>query len=227
MSFWPRPIHLMLFMMLSLALTGCAAKFRVEEIPRSVTGIEAGDCITVVLVYQGGSPQKAEKLEKSIGDCISGAMVKRNLSVRFIPPGEFRRAVFPDTDITSAPRPRAILGLLSSPQFRDKIKSLNLRYLITVRERTELKEHLRGASQIAFLELAHEKSTVLVADIIDLQKASDSGEVRVTVEDSGVYACVCIFPVVAPAFTEGRACQALGRAVTKFLLGEKNGELSK
>ena len=219
-SFWPRPIHLALFMMLSLAFTGCA-KLRVEEVPRSGTGIEAGDCITVVLVYQGGSPQKAEKIEKSIGDCISGTMVKRNLSVRFIPPGEFRRAVFPDTDITSAPRPRAILGLLSSPQFRDKIKSLNLRYLITVRERTELKESLIGDPILySSLLISHDKSTVLVANIIDLQKKSDSGEVRVTAEDTGAYGCVCIFPVVVPAFTESRACKTLGRAVTKFLMGD-------
>ncbi len=223
----PLGVRLLLFPMVSLAFSGCA-KFRVEVIPRNPTGIEAGTCVTAVLVYQGGSPEKAEKLEKRIGGCISGAMADRNLSVRFIPAAEFRRTVFPDTDIASAPRPRALLGLLSSSQFRDRAESLNLRYLITVMERTELKEGLMGDPiALSFLIVTHDRSTVLVANIIDLQKASDSGEVRVTVEDQGAYGGVCIIPVVVPALTEGKACQTLGREVTKFLLGEKPDEPSK
>ncbi len=63
---WPLHIHLVSFMMLSLAFTGCAT-IRVEEIPRSATGIEAGDGITVVLDFEGGSPQRAERWEKNIG----------------------------------------------------------------------------------------------------------------------------------------------------------------
>ncbi len=225
MSFWPLHIHLVLFMMLSLAFTGCAT-IRVEVIPRSVKGIEAGDCLTVVLDFQDGSPQKAEELEKSIGDCISDAMIWRNLSAKFINPGEFRRAVFPDMDITSVPRGGdRILGLLGSSQFRNKIQSLNLRYLITVREHTwshttmELDHHWGGY-------WIHRKNTELVAYIVDLQKASDSGEVRVTVAGRGYYGYCILLPVI-PAYTEGRACQILGRAVTKLLLGGKTGELSK
>lgn len=218
-SFWPLHIHLVLFTMLSLAFTGCA-KLHVTEIPTRVTGIEPGDSITVALDFQGGSPQKAEKLEKSIGDCISDAILERNLSVRFIHPGEFRRAVFPDMDITSAPRTReSVLMLLSSPQFRETIKSLNLRYLVTVRERTA--NEARGyGGHMAGGVVVHEKSTELVANIIDLQKASDSGEFQVTVKDTGYYGCVAYLPVVIPAFTESRACKTLGRAVTKFLIGD-------
>ena len=221
MSFWPLRIHLVLFVTLSLAFTGCS-KTHVKEIPGSVTGIEAGDRITVVLDYEGGSPQKAEKLEKSIGDCISDAMMRRNLSVRFIPPGEFRRAVFTDMDIISAPSTReAILGFLSSPPFREKIKSLNLRYLITVREKTGFYyDRFEGGPEFYSGGVSHEKSTELVANIIDLQEASDSGEFQVTVKDTGYYGCVAYLPLFIPAFTESRACKTLGRAVTKFLMGE-------
>ncbi len=63
------------------------------------------------------------------------------------------------------------------------------------------------------------KNAELVGDIIDLQKVADSGEVTVTVADSGFYTCAYIFPVAVPAFTESRACKTLGQAVTKFLLG--------
>lgn len=226
MWFWPLHIHLLLFMMLSLAFTGCAT-IRVDVIPGSITRIEAGDCIAVVLDFEGGSPARAEKLEKSIGGCISDAMVERKLSIRFIDPNEFRRAVFPGMDITSAPRTReSLVGPLTSPKFRDKIKSLDLRYLITVREGTWSSTQVETDRQIYVIRI-HGKTTELVASIIDLQNVADSGEVRVTVKDSGYYGCISCLPVVVPAFTESRACKTLGREVTKFLLEEKNGELSK
>ncbi len=226
MSFWPLPIHLILFMMLPLAFTGCST-IRVEVIPGGITGIQAGDSITVVLNFEGGSPARAEKLEKTIGGCISNAMAERKLSIKFIDPGEFRRAVFFDRNITSAPwDSQLILGLLRAPYFRDKIKLYNLRYLITVREGTwSHTEFKTDASLYGYW--VHAKNTELVADVIDLQKASGSGEVTVTVADKGFYSCVLLIPVGLPAFTEGRACKTLGRAVTKFLLGEKTDELSK
>ncbi len=230
MSLWPLYIHLVMFMILPLAVTGCAT-IRVDVTPGSVTRIEAGDCITVVLGFEGGSPERAEKLEKSMGDCISDAMVDRKLSVRFIDPSEFRRAVFFDRNITSAPWDRQlILGLLSAPYFRDKIRSLNLRFLITVREGTlSYTEFISRAESFWSFSgyWVHRKKTELVADIIELQKGSDSGEVRVTVADRGYYTYAYIIPIILPAFTEDRACQTLGRAVTKVLLGEKTDELSK
>ncbi len=228
MSFGPLNIRPAFLVMLSLAFTGCSTiQVQVKETPGIVTGIEAGDCITVVLDFQGGSPQQAEDLEKSVGDCIAKSMAERRLSVRFMHPGEFRRTIFPGMDITSAPRNRDwIVGLQSSPQFQDKIQSLNLRYLIAVRERTGSFQNL-DTDMRYYVGVAHGKNTELVALIIDLQKASDSGEVRVTVEDTGWYGCWSFVPVSVPAYTESRACQTLGRAVTKFLLGEQAGEVLK
>ncbi len=186
--------------------------------------MEVGDSITVVLNFEGGSPEGAEELEKNIGGCISDAMVKRKLSIRFIDPNEFRRVVFPGMDITTAPRTReSLVGPLTSPKFRDKIKSLDLQYLITVREGTWSFTQVETDRQIYVIRI-HGKTTTLEANIIDLQNVADSGEVRVTVKDSGYYGCISCLPVVIPAFTENRACKTLGQAVTKFLLGEKAGE---
>ncbi len=229
---WPSHIHLVLFMILPLAFSGCSTiQVQVKDTPGSVTGIEAGDCITVALDFEGGSPEMAEKLENSLGGCISDAMVERKLSVKNIDPGEFRRAVFFDKNITSASWDRQlILGLLNAPYFRDKIKSLNLRFLITVREGTlSYTEFISRAESFWSFSgyWVHRKKTELVADIIDLQKGSDPGEVRVTVADRGYYTYAYIIPIILPAFTESRACKTLGREVTKFLLGEKTGELSK
>ncbi len=230
MSLWPLHIHLVLFMMLPLAVIGCAT-IRVDVIPGSITEIKAGDCMTVVLDFEGGSPERAEKLEKNLGGCISNAMAERKSSVKFIDPGEFRRAVFFDRNITSAPWDRQlILGLLSAPYFHDKIKFYDLRYLITVREGTmSYTEFISKAESFWSFSgyWVHRKKTELVADIIDLQRGSDSGEVRVTVADRGYYTYAYIIPIILPAFTEDRACQTLGRVVTKFLLGEITVELSK
>ncbi len=240
MWFWSLHIHLLLFVMLSLAFTGCATIppwISGREVPGCVRGIEAGDGITVVLDFQGGTSYErwrwvAEAEEERIGDYISDAMAKRNLSVRIISPGEFRRAVFPGMDITTAPTNReSILRLLDSSSFREKIKYLNLRYLIIVRKITRFDKSLRAGSFSDTSIIPYDKSTSIGADIIDLKKPADCGEVQVFVLDKGYCGCVgsygCAFPVFTPTSTEWRARKTIGLAVTKFLLGEKTHELSK
>lgn len=209
---------------LALLLTvviACCAKTDVQVAQRITTGIETGDGITVILDYRGGTPDDAHKLEKAIGQCVSEALKERRPGARFIDPVDFRRAVFPGMDVTSAPRsPESIFLVLDKPQVRDAVKALNLRYLVCVKECTSSTAQavVEGRMMPLALGVFQEKKTVLSANVIDLRKACDSGDVTSTATDVGYYGFISILPVAIPAFTESRACKSLGMKVVEMIL---------
>jgi len=209
-----------------ICLAGCST----VQGQQSGTGsgpMAQGDALTLVLDYGGGSPEDAAKLEGRLAACVQQALKDAGRAAKLIPADEFRRTVFPDRDITSAPRSAESLALLLKvPQFRQQIDSLHLRYLITVREDTasryESKEFESSAGIV--VTSTHTKRTDLTARIIDMKRASQPGVVSATAQSTGVYGVVAILPIIVPAVTESTACERLGLEVVKFISSEtENG----
>jgi len=206
-------------------LAGCSAKVQVQHSGKVSGALEPGDGLTVVLDYVSGSPEKAAKLETRLSGCVQQGLRKAGWPAKFIPPDEFRRLLFPDLDITLTPRSaESLVSLLKAPQFRHKIDSLRLRYMVVIKEETWLWEDVdeRGNMvPVGFPYLAtlftHKKSTDLTASIIDLKSGSETGVVSDTAESTAYYGHVLIMPIILPAVTESTACQRLGREVVKFI----------
>lgn len=120
-------------------LAGCPAKVQVQHSGKVFGALEPGDCLTVALDYSAGSPEKAAELETSLSLCLKQALREAGWPAKFIPPDEFRRSLFPNLDITSAPRSvESFVSLLKAPQFRQGIDSLRVRYVVVIKEETWL-----------------------------------------------------------------------------------------
>ena len=191
--------------------------------------METGDTLTLVLDYGylARSLEDDARLEVGLSQCLQQALKEGGQAVKLIPPDEFRRVVFPDLDFTFGPPSAETLGsLLEVPHFRQKTDSLQLRYLIAVREATtsgyEPLVTGWGAMGGAFwiIGATHRKSTNLTARITDMKNPSETGEVSITAGSSGFYGVFVILPIIVPAMTESTACTRLGREIVQFISGE-------
>src|SRR5262245_64247189 len=68
-----------------------------------------------------------------------------------------------------------------------------------------------------------DRKSNLTASIRDLQQGQ-SGEVKASAEGKPWFACIGLLimcaPIGAPAFTEAKACDEIGTAVSKFFTGD-------
>mgnify|MGYP006901957908 FL=1 len=210
---------------LSSIIAGCSTA-QGQGIRQGDSIIQARDGITVVLDYRGGSQEDAEKLEKSVGDCVIAAIESKGLPLRFVTPSEFRKEAFPDMNITSAPRSvESIRTLTGQSQFRRAIDRLNLRYYVFVSESTRYQDEPvmvgGGYPPVAVLMgAAQMKETELLATVLDLHRPSDPKEMTSHVTDWGYCGFVFIVPVLIPAMTEAKACEALGRTIVEHIMRE-------
>jgi hypothetical protein len=212
------------------AILSCATT-HVTVSQESTERIQPAESITLLLNYRSGSLQDAEALEKSLGNCVANALKKKCPHVTFIQPSEFRKKVFPEMNITSAPSSGESMLLLSqSPKFQEAVKPLNLRYVVSITEytRSDTKTDVVAAGGYGggFIigGVSDDKTTELMARVIDIQRSSYSGCVQATAKASGFYGIFILVPIIIPAFTESDACKSFGDAVAKFILGEEIGE---
>jgi len=217
-------LNLTALILLAVAcLAGCST-VEVQHTGKSSEEIEPDETLTLLLDYVGGSPEDAAKLEARLGECLQEALHKACKTSKLIPSDEFRRLVFPGSDITSAPRSgESLTLLLKAPEFRQKIDSLWLRYLISIKEATWSKQELGGVVGGGYgapgfiIGSAQEKRTTLTAHIIDVKTGSEIDVVDIRAESTGFYGCVVILPIVVPPRTESPACQRFGSEVVKSI----------
>jgi SAM-dependent methyltransferase len=218
----PKMLNIVASILVAVAcLAGCST-VRAQHTGNASEALEPGETLTVVLDYVGGSPEEAAKLEARLSECVQQALHEAGQASKLIPPDEFRRLVFPGLDITTAPRStESLVSLLKVPQFRQKIDSLRLRYLITVREESSSQSEnvaiVGGYPPAPILGSAREKRTNLTARIIEMKSASETGAVSTTAESIGFYGVVGIVPIIVPPMTDSKACQRFGSEVVKFI----------
>ena len=199
-----------------VCLAGCST-VHVQHSRGGCGPTERDDALTLVLDYGSGgrSLEEDARLEVVLSECLRGALKGGSQAVTLIPADEFRRVVFPDLDSTSAPASaKTLASVLEVPHVRENIDGLQLRYLIAVRAGTTSKVH--GGVAPYIVGAGHWKLTYMKAFMIDVENASETGEVRVVVESIGFYG----FPIIWPAVTESPACKRFGREIVKFISAE-------
>lgn len=210
-------------------LAGCS-NVQIQHTGKGYGALEPGESVTLTLVldYVGGSPQEAAKLEAKLSECVHQALHEAGQASKLIPPDEFRRLVFPGFDITTAPRSiESLVLLLKTPEFRQKIESLRLRYLISVREQTSSRSEGVAAgvegfgAPVGIFGSTHEKTTTITARIIDMKTASQTDVVSTTAKSTGFYGIVVILPIIVPPMSESAACQRFGSEVVKSIFSHE------
>ena len=179
------------FLLVAVCLAGCSG-VEVQVSGRGAGPVEQGEALTLVLDYGGGSPDDAVELEARLSTCVQEALEAAGSPAHLLPSAEFRRAVFPGMDITSAPRSvESLAALLKAPEFRQKIEALHLRYVVNVREGTASRHQPVfvgvGYPGGGILGAGYTKQTGLTAGIIDMRRANQAGVVTSTVGSAGFY----------------------------------------
>lgn len=213
---------------------GCT-KAELSQIRKSPTGIAPDEAVAVVL--DRFSNEFSLDKEDEFAGCIGEAIHQDHPNLLIVPPAEFRRVAFPDLAPQATPSSPEYLALLvDHPQFRERIASLGIRYLISVYGRTvqstKTSEFRCGGGYGGvgcFGVWTWDRESRLAASVLDLKETRAAGEVQVST--SGRPWLVYVgsvppfgIPLGLPAFTETRACRELGEAVAKFLAGGNPAE---
>ena len=125
--------------------------------------------------------------------------------------------------------------LVNQNAFREKINSLGVRYLVIVSGQGEEYQHSwgdifcgggYGGGGCGGL-IIWKKDYSFRAFILDTKQSSGSGEVTSGVSDHAWLAVIGILPIGFPAFSESKACQALGDDLVKFFESLMGGDTQK
>ena len=163
--------------------------------------------------------------------CVADAVSDRFPDLRYIPREAFCDAAFPNLPQGAAPLDlKSMSVLLDNEQFRKRLDSLNMRYIVYVSGYTEIHEShawelvggYMAATAIGMSEWS--KSTDASAIVFDLKHRSESA--RAAAHTSGTSWVAGIFPFIlgAPADTEGRACRAVGVEVVSTIEAARTAE---
>lgn len=183
----------------------------------------AGESVTVLLNYFG---LEGRAIEGELVGCIRDGIRRAHPALRVVPPDEFRRLAFPDMAPDAAPRSPQYLGiLLDNATFRERIAPLNLHYLVAIGGETHVKETggaVAGAAPgpggaFLFGAWVWKRDTRLVASILDLKQGGSAAEMNTTARGTAWLVLIQGLPLGAPAFTEAKACAALGNKVARYL----------
>ena len=201
----------------------------VREVRESPTGLGTSEAIA--FVFERQFSLEARQLEENdIIECISDAVHEARPTLRIVLPDEFRHRVFPDLASQAAPStPEYFAMLVDHPTFKERVASLGVRYLIFVAGGTTQTGGpgmgAIGGPGAAVLVIAGswDRRSSLTASVLDLQQGRMAGKLEASA--SGHPWLLIVFPsplmIGAPAFTESKACEGLGEAVAKFIVGEE------
>ena len=210
------------------SLLGCT-EIQVQEQRKTETAIGANEKISFILDRSTiKDVEDAQKIEVKIEKCIDKALKKLDPPVQTVSAESFRNAAFPDMDYLSVPSSLdSLMTLLKSSNFRERIKPLGLRYLLVLHSEYSSKAEPvggcfgggGGAACLAFIVWNNE--TKMSAGVLDLAKVCNAGEVNAQAVGHPWVGIVLIFPLGFPAFSEGPACDALGKQVATFIVGNR------
>jgi hypothetical protein len=225
MHSWKKKLILIEF---CVAIFGCT-DIQVHEDRKTDTTIGDGEKISFILDRSTiKDVEDAQRIEIKIEKCIENALKKLDPPVETVSAETFRKTAFPDMDYLSVPSsPDSIMALLNNPEFKIRINLLRLRYLLVLQSQYSSTNEIIGgcfgggvgAACLVFLVWNNE--TKMSVCVIDLAKACNAGEVKAEAVGHPWVGIVLIFPFGFPAFSEGPACNALGKQVANFIVGNR------
>jgi hypothetical protein len=95
------------------------------------------EAIAVVLDHFWFSPDM-ELIGESVAECVANATARKTPDMRVFSPADFRNAVFPGFDAAAVPcTPETLWLLLDHQEFRSRLESHGIRYLVLLRGGTK------------------------------------------------------------------------------------------
>lgn len=221
MHSWKKMLILIEF---CVAIFGCT-DIQVHEDRKTDTTIAESEKISFILDRSIiRDVEDAQRIEIKIEKCIENALEKLDPPVETVSAETFRKTAYPGMDYLSVPSsPDSIMDLLNNPEFKNRIKHLGLRYLLTLQGEshfTDFDVKVGGSGRTGILIFIWDKQSKMSVNVLDLAKGFSAGEVKTEALGHGWFA---IFGLALglPAITEGPACNALGKQVANFIVGNR------
>ncbi len=205
---------------------GCT-NIQVQKDRKIATDIKANEKVSFIFDRSSIKDIKdVQELEEKIEVCIGKALKKLNPPIQTVSAEKFRNTVFPGLDYLAVPSSLdSLTTLLQTASFKERINILGLRYLLILKhEYSSNSEPIGGcvgggAGGLCLAFLVWNNETKISATILDLTKNCSAGEVKAQAIGRPWVGIVLVFPLGFPAFSEGPACDALGKQVANFVGG--------
>jgi hypothetical protein len=167
-----------------------------------------------------------EYTDKEVNDCLGKWMREFNPKLKFVSANEFRDELYPYFSASTQPHTiEEYQSLLNKRLVRERIKAIQVRYLIVQQEAKTSSEDSHGiilpigGPQAAgfFGLLWWNRQTVFNANIWDMKTGESKGKIDVHAEGTGILpAFILPIPLYLPA-TEKASCKELAKHITSAL----------
>jgi hypothetical protein len=217
------------------AAAGCASKPQLHEDRVAATGIAAEEHIAILLSsYERegvalASPGREneemrewEEVEQALESCVRREMAAAVRGLRFIPPSELRRKVFPSKSPKDLPRnPVQLLQSLSDGEPAGRAASLRLRYLVVLDGKWSTGPGSPGSAGSPVIGWGWDRYSTLYATVLDLTHRRVAGEISASSRGPAGWGVGIVWIIPVPFFIatqpESRACAGLGEALARFI----------
>ncbi len=224
-----RHFYPLLFPLLAVSVFAGCATTNVRQTKKTPVALSSNDAIAIVLDhfwYSLGS----ERIGESLAECVAGATSRKAPELRVLSPSVSREAIFPGFAAAAVPgTPETLALLMDHPEFRSRLESHGIRYLVLLRGGTRAIRHGEiacddtGRAGGCYGLYWWDKTTDLRAFIMDTRQGAVSNEITATVSGRPWIAVIFIAPVGIPVSTEYPACQAIGESIAMHLSGGATG----
>jgi hypothetical protein len=196
------------------------------------TGLAHQDAISIILA----SPledEQVSQLESKVTGCVQDALGQISSDIRITPADDIRKVALEVESAGKTPPPYLSLErLVADPALHGRIASLGLRYLIAVyiEDTSRLRDVEVGAGSSGIggprVSWSWSREVLMEAVVVDTRHRRVAGSVLAYARGrsgGGVMLLTSRLPLLIPfgmtSFPLSVACQGLGEALAKFLIG--------
>lgn len=226
-----RRIRPVLFPIFAIAIFVSCATTNVRQTRTTPMMPSSNDAIAIVLDHFWFS-LGSERVGESLAECVAGATSRKAPGLRVLSPAVSREAIFPGFEAAAVPgTPETLALLVDHPEFRSRLESHGIRYLVLLRGGTRAIRHGEiacddtGQAGGCFGAYWWDKTTDLGAIIMDTRQGAVTNEITATANGRPWIAVIYVVPVGIPVSTEYYACQAIGESIASHLSGGASGSL--
>lgn len=216
--------------LLAIFVFASCATANVRQTQKTPVALSSREAVAIVLDHFWYSPG-SERIGESLAECVAGATSRKAPGLRVLSPAVSREAIFPGFEAAAVPGTQETLSLLMDhPEFRSRLESHGIRYLVLLRGGTKAIRHGQIDCEAGYRWAGGcyglywwDKTTDLRAFIMDTRQGEVSNEINATVNGRPWIAVIFIAPVGIPVSTEYPACQAIGESIASHLSGVASG----
>jgi hypothetical protein len=225
----PHRICLILISLFAISLLGSCATTNTVQTRKTPLELSSTEAIAILLDHSWFS-WEWDRIGDGMGECVSAATSRKMPDARVLSPAAFRSAVFPGFDAAAVPgTPDTLALLMDHPEFRSRIESHGIRYLVLLRGGTKAIRH--GAASCVggygaagcFGAYWWDKTTEVEVRIMDARQGTVTDEITATAKGTPWVAVILIAPVGIPVSTEYPVCGAVAESIASHLSSGTTG----